>query len=278
MYHELVECQQDLIIRFSPEGRLQFVNPAYCAITGKTRDELEGSVFMPVTSERYSDVMATQMAKLFRPPFTCLVEQWIPSSKGLRCISWSATSILDGEKKVKAIIATGRDVTRYKQAERTVRHRDDDFMLLIESGQQMYYSHTPENTMLYVSPRIRALLGCRPRGGKKAWTDYLSDNPVNGAGLERTLRAVSSGRREPPYRLEFIGKDNVRVWVEVNEIPVVKNGKTIAITGSMIDITEKMKVDEGVTEAELLFKGTGKKDGQNSPEDTARRSGFRSVF
>ena len=38
---------------------------------------------------------------------------------------------------------------------------------------------------------------------ERSWTDYLTDNPVNAAGLERTLRAISTGKREPPYRLEM---------------------------------------------------------------------------
>jgi hypothetical protein len=44
------------------------------------------------------------------------------------------------------------------------------------------------------------------------------------------------------------------IWFEVNEIPIVKNGKTIAIVGSMVDVTEKMQVEEGLAEAEFLIK------------------------
>jgi len=104
--------------------------------------------------------------------------------------------------------------------------------------------------------RIRTLLGCRPRAGKRLWTDYLSKNPANTAGLERTLRAIESGRREPPYRLELVSGNGGTVWVEVNEIPVLKDGKTVAIAGSLVDVTEKKQVEEGLAEAELLLKGT----------------------
>ncbi len=277
MYRELVECQQDLIVKFNPEGRLLFVNPAYCAITGKPRDELTGSVFMPVTSERYTDVMATHMTKLFHPPFACIVEQWIPSLKGLRCISWSAKSILDKNNRVTAIVATGRDITRRKREERAIKQRDDDLMLLIESGQQMYYTHSPDHVVLYSSPRIRTLLGCLSRGGKR-WTDYLSDNPLNATGIERTKRAVASGRREPPYRLELLREDGARCWVEVNEIPVVKNGKTVAIAGSIVDITEKMQIDEGLTEAEILFKGSGSTGGKKDEPVSSKSKSYLSIF
>jgi PAS domain S-box-containing protein len=131
-------------------------------------------------------------------------------------------------------------------------------MQLLESGTQMYFTHSPDHSLIYVSPRIRALLGGgSPRSGKRLWTDYLTDNPLNAKGLERTLKAISTGRREPPYRLEFYGRNNTKIWVEINEIPVVKSKKTVAIAGYLVDVTEKKKVEEGLIEAEILLKNYG---------------------
>ncbi|MDD1694839.1 MAG: PAS domain-containing protein [Methanoregula sp.] len=252
-YRDLVENQQDLIVRFNLEGRLLFVNKAYCETVAKTREDLAGSVFMPVAEERYSDVIATQMTKLFRPPYACIVEQWLQTKKGMRCISWSARSVLGADKTVVSIVATGRDITPLKNDQKAIRKRDEELMLVLESGSQMYYSHTPDHRMVFVSPRIRDLLGCHPGEGKRTWTDYLTDLPINASGLERTIRAVASGKREPPYRLEMATRDGRKIWVEVNEIPVVKNGKTVAIAGSLTDVTEKMAVEEGRAEAEFLI-------------------------
>jgi PAS domain S-box-containing protein len=253
VYRELVECQQDLIVQFNLEGRLLFVNSAYCQAVGKSREALAGSVFMPVTSERYSDVIATQMTKLFRPPFACMVEQWIQTSRGMRCYSWSAKSVLDDNKTIVSIVAAGRDITRIKSEQRAIKKKDEELMLAIESGNQMYYTHTPDHSMMFVSPRLRALLGCHPKDGKRFWTDYLTDNPINGPGLERTIRAIASGRREPPYRLEMHSNDGRVVKLEVNEIPLVKNGKIVSIAGFVIDVTEKALVEEGLAEAEFLI-------------------------
>jgi len=257
IYRDLVECQQDLIVKFNLEGRLLFVNTAYCEAVGKSKEELTGSVFMPVTSERYSDVIATQMTKLFRPPFACTVEQWIQTPHGMRCFSWSAKSVLDGSNTVESIVAAGRDITRIKSEQKAIKKKDEELMHALESGNQMYYTHTPDHTMMFVSPRLRALLGCRPREGKRIWTDYLTDNPINGAGLERTIKAIASGRREPPYRLEMSSRDGRIIRLEVNEIPLVKNGKTVSIAGSVTDVTEKALVEEGLAEAEFLFPDLG---------------------
>jgi PAS domain S-box-containing protein len=276
VYRDLVEQQQDLIVKISLEGRLLFVNTMYAELLGRTKDDLIGSVFMPVSGERYSDVIATQMTKLFRPPFTCIVEQWLQTPIGMRCISWSIKSVLDENNAPVALVATGRDVTPIKNEQKAIRKKDEELMLLLESGSQMYYTHTPDHRTLYISPRIRTLLKCSGNSKKKSWTDYLTDNPVNAAGLERTLRAVSTGVREPPYRLEMETGDGNRIWIEVNEIPVVKKGKTVAIAGSLLDITEKMYVEEGVAEAEILFRGVRPKEpraGGRSP-----LKAIRSIF
>jgi PAS domain S-box-containing protein len=253
MYRDLVECQQDLIVKFNLEGRLLFVNSAYCEAVGKSREALAGSVFMPVTSERYADVIATEMTKLFRPPFACTVEQWIQTPKGMRCFSWSAKSVLNGPNSVESIVATGHDITRIKSEQRAIKKKDEELMLVIESGNQMYYTHTPDHTMIFVSPRLRALLGCRPKEGKCTWTDYLTAHPMNAAGLERTIKAIASGRREPPYRLEMSSRDGRIIRLEVNEIPLVKNKKTVSIAGCVTDISEKVLVEEGLAEAGVFI-------------------------
>jgi PAS domain S-box-containing protein len=239
---------------FNLEGRLLFVNSAYCTTVGKPKEELIGSVFMPVTGERYSDVIATQMVKLFRPPFSCIVEQWIQTPKGLRCISWAAKSVIGEGNSVQSIVATGRDITQMRHDLKSIRKKDEELMLVVESGQPMYYSHSPDHILMYVSPRIRMLLGFPPHSGKRTWTEYLTDNPINAAGLERTIRAITTGRREPPYRLEMTTAKGDIIRLEVNEIPVVKNGKTIALVGSMVDVTERTQVEEGLAEAEFLIK------------------------
>jgi PAS domain S-box-containing protein len=277
-YRDLVENQKDLVVRFSPEGRLLFVNTAYCKAVGKDRETLIGSIFMPVTDSRYADVIATQMTRLFRPPFACVVEQWLQTSQGSRCISWSANSVLDENKVVVSIVATGRDITRIKKEQKTIKRRDEELMLVLESGSRMYYSHTSDHVMMYVSPRIRDLLGCRAHTGRRAWTDYLTDNPVNVAGLERTIRAISSGRREPPYRLEMETRDGQKIWVEVSEIPVVKNGKTVAIVGSIEDVTDRMQVEEGVAEAEILIKGSRSNEERQAGQKKSRFGLFGAIL
>ena len=66
VYRDLVEQQQDLIVKISLEGRLLFFNTAYSEFLGKPKEELAGSVFMPVSC--WLDVKAFQ-ASVFSAAF-----------------------------------------------------------------------------------------------------------------------------------------------------------------------------------------------------------------
>jgi len=46
----------------------------------------------------------------------------------------------------------------------------------------------------------------------------------------------------------------------VNEVPVVKDGQTVAIAGSITDITDRMCTEEGAVEAEILIRGVRPKE------------------
>jgi hypothetical protein len=79
--------------------------------------------------------------------------------------------------------------------------------------------------------------------------------------------------------------DGYIIRFEVNEIPVVKNKKTVAIAGSMVDVTEKIQVEEGLAEAEYLikdFKGSKNRTGWPTRISSPRAKGpldyFRSLF
>ena len=47
-YRAIVEDQTELICRFDPDGKLTFVNEAYCRFFNKRREDLIGLSFMPL--------------------------------------------------------------------------------------------------------------------------------------------------------------------------------------------------------------------------------------
>ena len=59
-YRGVVEDQPDMIWRFDPQGRITFVNQAYCLHYGRGREELVGSSFMPAIPDTDHDILMSQ--------------------------------------------------------------------------------------------------------------------------------------------------------------------------------------------------------------------------
>ena len=130
---------------------------------------------------------------------------------------------------------------RIKLEEKTILS-ENKLREVIENSTNLFYSHDINFLLTYVSPRSMEFLGYTPEESGVNWTKFLTDNPINQIGIKRTIDAIKTGEKQEPYELELKTKDGNIVWVLVNETPVVKNGKTVSIVGSLTNITERKKV------------------------------------
>ncbi|TAJ10508.1 MAG: PAS domain S-box protein [Nitrospirae bacterium] len=157
----------------------------------------------------------------------------------------------DGSVTLFSTIA--RDITDRKRAEETLRQAEQKLREILEHSTNVFYAHTPDHVLTYLSPQASALLACAPAMGQTKWTEFLTDNPVNQQGFELTQRAIDTGQAQPAYELELKAMDGRVIWVEVHEAPVVRDGKTTAIVGSLTDITERKRVEQEVRLAKERF-------------------------
>ncbi|MDP8219813.1 MAG: PAS domain S-box protein [Candidatus Stygibacter frigidus] len=116
-----------------------------------------------------------------------------------------------------------------------------DYEWLIKHSINMFYIHTTGHQLVYVSPQVEKILGYTQEEALVRWTDFVTDNPINEIGFENTMKAIRTGERQPVYQLELKAKSGKRIWVEVNEAPVIEDGKVKYINGSLTEITERRK-------------------------------------
>nr|WP_319393547.1 transporter substrate-binding domain-containing protein [uncultured Desulfobacter sp.] len=128
--------------------------------------------------------------------------------------------------------------------EKALRKNEEKLRNILENSTSMYYAHTPDHQITYVSPQCRQILHCEPDEAMTRWTEFVTDNPINLKGLEYTEKAIKTGQRQHPYELELKGDQGHKIVVEIRENPVIKNGRTVAIVGSATDITEHKKAEK----------------------------------
>ena len=117
-YRLLLENQTDLVVKVDTEGRFLFVSPSYCETFGKSEQELLGNKFMPLVHKDDREATAKAMENLYKPPYTCYVEQRAKTKDGWRWLAWADKSVLDKDGKVVEIVGVGRDITERKQNEK----------------------------------------------------------------------------------------------------------------------------------------------------------------
>jgi PAS domain S-box-containing protein len=106
----LLEAQGDLIVRRDAQGCITYVNDAFCALTGKTRQTLIGQSFTPPLLEQ-GEISALADG-------TRVYDQQIDDGLTTRWIAWREVAVRgDGTTEVQSV---GRDVTARVDAERAL--------------------------------------------------------------------------------------------------------------------------------------------------------------
>ena len=146
------------------------------------------------------------------------------------------------------------DITARQQAEEALRKNEEKLRNIVEYSTNLFYTHTSEHELTYISPQSREYLQCEPEEALVRWTEFTTDNPVNARGYALTEKAIETGERQPPYELELEGSKGRRIWVEVREAPIVENGQTVAIVGSLTDITEHKQAEEALRASEERYR------------------------
>jgi len=132
---------------------------------------------------------------------------------------------------------SARDVTRHRHTERRLAD-------ILHHSTNLFYAESIDQTLVYASPQSEHFLGCAPADALRPWTTFLTDHPLNAAGLEAKRVAVATAVAQPSYELELETLQGERRWVRVNEAPVMEHGAEVSIVGSLTDITEQRAAEQ----------------------------------
>ncbi len=267
---ELEPCPGDGIDRFraafehsamamalwAADGRLLHLNSSLCRVTGYSADELAGMTWRDLCHPEDAPPVRTMVRELLAG--RRLSFQVTPRVRH-RDGSWRwgrvTVSVVRGaDGRPSTIVGQLEDITESKRAEDRLRESEERLRAIIEHSSNLFYSHTPDHVLTYASPQTRTILDCEPEEALVRWTEFATDSPVNQLGFESTQRAIDTGVAQPPYELELVGLQGRRVWVEVREAPVVESGRTVAIVGALVDITDRRRADEALRRSEERYR------------------------
>jgi len=200
-----------------------------------------------------------QKAIVIKEPYV-LEYRIITSKNDVRWVWERGRGVFEKDKLI-ALEGFIDDVTEEKIAIESLQVNELKLRSLVENSINLFYSHDTKHVLHYLSPQVKEILGYEIDEALVKWTDLASDHPINKIGFEKTVKAIETGIAQGTYELELVHKSGSKVWVEVREAPLVENGKTVLIVGSLTDITERKNVEVKLQNSEerlrILTEKTG---------------------
>ena len=240
-----LDVAEVMIVAINKEGEITLVNQKGASILGYKIEELMGKNWFNTCVHTADRVQTKKIFDEFiagEVGFGDHFEQTVITRSGEeRIIAWHNTILRDEKKHIIGTLASGEDITKRKMAEQALEESEERLRQIIENSTNMFYSHTTDHQIIYVSPQSKQILDYDPEEMKVKWTSLTSDNPINEKALVSTNKAIETGVAQPPYEIELIGKKGQRIWAEIREAPVVLDGKTIMMVGSLTDISLRIR-------------------------------------
>jgi|GEM_PF-2421897 len=245
-----------LVCRNKPDGKIEFVNKAYCDYFGKTAEQLIGTNFYNLIPKNEHEMVRNNLSKLsYDIPVLQHEHQVIDPGSNKLWQRWTNRAICDEQRRVILLVAYGEDITQSKINENKLR---EQAVLLEEMGQLAKIGAWEFDV----------------KSGEGTWTEQVSwihdmttDEMTNKQiGLEfyqgKYREAIEQAIEEAieqgkPYDLELqlTTRKNKKKWVRTIGKPISDDGKKITkIRGSIQDITEKKDSENKLKRSEAFLK------------------------
>lgn len=238
-------------------GNILFVNRQWKSFFGIEGKELIGSSLHNLFEREAADEMIKSDRSVVESNKEVTFEAFIDTSKGPRHFMVNKFPLRGISGLENAVGGIGTDITEIKKTEERLQQAEEKLREIIEHSTNLFYAHDANHKLTYLSPQSIDFLGYQPEEAKRRWTEFISDHPENEKGILRTQQAIDTGEAQPPFELQLVRGDGVKIWVEVNEAPVVKDGKVVSIAGSLTDVTKRKeaqgKISDSLREKETLL-------------------------
>ncbi len=233
-----------LVAVFDTAGRIVRFNRACESISGYGSSELVGRCVwerlippaeVPEAIRQFESIRAGGFPAAFE-------NLWLTREGVLRRIAWSATALLDAQRQVTFIIATGIDVTLEREAEATLTASEARYRMLVEGSLGMVCTHDLDGVILSANRNSAETMGrpldkvvghslreFLPEGADSAFQAYLTEIARTGEaqGLMQ-LSGLRGGVRVIAYRNKLVTDDGQRPYV----------------LGFGVDVSEKIRAEE----------------------------------
>jgi len=249
IYRSILQTSMEGFWQVHASGRLVDVNPAYCAMSGYTREELlqmktsDLEVIEEETRSHFQQIMETgsdQFESIHR------------RKDGTRYAVEINVSKLDDEN-VESFI---RDITEKKKAEEKLRESEATLKEAQHMAQIGNWTLNLQDQTLFWSDEIYRIFDVEPQSFEANYNAFL--NAIHPEDRERVNAAYQdSVSNHTAYQIthRLLMKDGrVKFVIENGQTFYDENGNATKSVGTVQDITERKKSEDALLEKESMYR------------------------
>ena len=253
-YRAIVEDQTELICRFRPDGRLTFVNEAYCRYFDKKPEELVGKRFLPLIPKEDKERVQRDIAALNRKhPAGSHEHRVITPTGEIRWQQWTNRAIFDDQGTLVEFQSVGRDITKRKRAEEAMKESEARYRSLFDSVPVGLFRSTRDGRVLDANPALLQIAGHPDR--KSVLEATAADFYVDVNDREKWQAVMERDGIVRDFETRFRRGDGTVMWAQVSARVIRDpNGRILYSEGAVQDITGRKLLEREIRESEEKYR------------------------
>ncbi len=257
----ILSSQTNYVIRIDRSALFTYANAQFLKTFGYEEHELIGQPFQTTIFSK--DIQRCQLVadECWKNPgriYKLLFRKPIRKNNDFVWTEWEFISLQDDSGIVSEIQGIGLNVTdkflaeqSKKEAENALQESEQKFRLLAEHSEDIISEHSPNGTILYISPSVEKVLGfTREELVGARILDFIHvDDLHKFLPKEGGPSLIELGSLTINFRIE--NKDEEYIWLESILKPMKENDVIVKIICTSRNVTERKKV-EGEREQLLM--------------------------
>ena len=234
----------DGLVTLDPHGVCFDTNPAFCQITGFSRDEIIGTRLLgPIGPPEELEKIEAFFQKFLREGMSENIDLTFMRKNGERFPAILSLSVVkDVQGNVTACLVAIKDITLRRRAE---EQRDRLFNTSIDmvciAGFDGYFKQ--------LNPSWQRVLGWKPEDlMSKPFLDFV--HPDDREPTIAAASGLSEGRTVITFENRYLCSDGSYRWISWNSVPIMEEKLILAIVR---DVTDQKRMEESLGEANKVL-------------------------
>jgi PAS domain S-box-containing protein len=245
-YRSVLDQQTDIILRFSPDGLITYVNQAYCEFFNKSSQELIGTSFMENVYAADFDIVSAHLALLTpERPLRESKNRMLDGNKNVRWFRWIDRAIFEGNQLME-VQSVGRDITETEEEALKSINLEAQFRSLIENSPAIIYFLEAKSLFpIYVNDQLEKMTGYTKQAFLKDsefWKTII--HPEDYKNWLTTMNKRQANEQTKNIEFRVLTKSGQLIWLKEEGHLIELRGQGLFIEGIISNITHQKESEE----------------------------------